>query len=47
MITRDEAWELLTEYNKEPFHLQHAKTVEGVMRWYAKQLGYEDEIRCV
>lgn len=44
MITRDEAWELLTEYNKEPFHLQHAKTVEGVMRWYAKQLGYEDEI---
>ncbi|MBS1331993.1 MAG: hydrolase, partial [Christensenellaceae bacterium] len=25
---------------KEPFHIQHALTVEGVMRWYANELGY-------
>ena len=31
-ITREEAWALLTEYNKEPFHLKHGETVEGVMR---------------
>lgn len=43
MLTRDEAWSLLTEYNQEPFHLQHAKTVEGVMRWYANELGYGGE----
>ena len=42
-ITREEAWALLTAYNKEPFHLQHAFTVEGVMRWYAQQLGHGDE----
>ena len=38
--TRDEALALLRQYNKEPFHLQHAFTVEGVMAWYAKELGY-------
>ena len=42
-ITRDEALELLKAYNKEPFHIQHALTVEGVMRWYANELGYGDE----
>ena len=42
-ITREKAWELLKQYNKEPFHLQHALTVEGVMRWYAKELGYAEE----
>lgn len=42
-LTRDEAWELLTEYNQEAFHLQHAETVESVMRWYANKLGYRDE----
>ena len=31
-------------YNKEPFHLKHAETVEGVMRWYAEKLGYGDEV---
>ena len=41
--TRDEALELLRRYNKEPFHIQHALTVEGVMAWYAKELGYGDE----
>ena len=42
-ITRDEAFELLKKYNKDPFHIRHALTVEGVMRWYAKKLGYADE----
>ena len=42
-MTRDEAWALLTKYNKDRFHLQHALTVEGVMRWYAKELGYGDQ----
>ena len=42
-ITRDEALKLLEKYNKEPFHLQHAETVEGVMRWFAGELGYGDE----
>ena len=34
---------MLKTYNKEPFHIQHALTVEGVMRWYANELGYGDE----
>lgn len=42
-ITRSEAWELLQQYNKEPFHLLHGLTVEGVMRWYANELGYQQE----
>ena len=42
MITRTEAFELLKKYNKDPFHIQHALTVELVMQWYAKELGYED-----
>ena len=42
-ITRNEAIDLLKKYNKEPFHILHALTVEGVMRWYAEQLGYGDE----
>ncbi len=43
MITRDEAFALLRQYNKDPFHIQHALTVEAVMKWYAKELGYADE----
>lgn len=43
MITRDEALALLQQYNKDPFHIQHALTVEAVMKWYAKELGYADE----
>lgn len=43
-FTREQALELLKKYNKEPFHLEHAYTLEGVMGWYAKELGYgEDE----
>jgi predicted hydrolase (HD superfamily) len=41
--TRAEAWELLTEFNKEEFHLKHAQIVEGVMKYFAKELGYSDE----
>ena len=43
LSTRDEALALLRQYNQEPFHLQHAFTVEGVMRWYANELGYGGE----
>lgn len=39
-MTREQAVALLRKYNQERFHLQHALTVEGVMRWYAGQLGY-------
>ena len=42
-LTREEALELLKTYNKEPFHIQHGLTVEKVMRWYARELGYGDE----
>ena len=41
-ITREEAFELLKKYNQDRFHIQHALTVEAVMRWYAKELGYGD-----
>ena len=42
-IAREQALELLKKYNKEAFHIQHALTVEGVMKWYAKELGYEED----
>ena len=42
-LTREEALELLKTYNKEPFHIQHGLTVEKVMRWYSRELGYGDE----
>ncbi|MGI6006096.1 MAG: hydrolase [Ruminococcus sp.] len=42
-ITRDQALELLKKYNKDSFHIRHGLTVEGVMRWYAKELGFEQE----
>ena len=42
-MTREQAWSLLREYNQEPFHLQHALTVEAVMRWYANELGYGED----
>lgn len=43
MMTRETAWELLTKYNKEAFHLQHAEVVEKTMRGFAKELGYAEE----
>ena len=42
-LTREQALELLKEFNKEPFHLRHALTVEAVMRWFAQELGYGGE----
>lgn len=42
-VTRQEALKLLMKYNKEPFHLLHGLTVEGVMKWYANEMGYLDE----
>lgn len=42
-LTREEAITLLRKYNKEQFHLQHALTVEAVMRWYANELGYAED----
>ncbi len=42
-ITREQALSLLKTYNSEPFHLQHALTVEGVMAWYAQELGYGED----
>jgi len=43
-MNRQQAWELLRKYNTDVFHLQHALTVEGVMRWFAKEYGFgEDE----
>lgn len=41
--TREEAWNLLKEYNQEPFHLQHGLTVEGCLRYFARELGYGEE----
>lgn len=41
--TREEAMSLLKEFNSEPFHIKHALTVEGAMRYFAKELGYADE----
>ena len=42
-ITRQEALELLKKYNKEPFHIHHALTVEGVMRYFARETGNGDD----
>ena len=42
-ITRQQAIDLLRQYNKEPFHIQHVLTVEGVMDWYARELGYGED----
>ena len=44
IITRDEAYSLLCEYNKDKFHIKHALTVEGVMKYFANELGYGDEV---
>ena len=42
-ISRDAALELLKKYNKEPFHIQHGLTLEGVMRWFAEHEGFADD----
>lgn len=43
-MTREEAFELLKKYNKDKFHILHALTLEGVLGWYAQELGYGDEV---
>lgn len=43
MIDRESAWKLLCEFNTDPFHLRHARTVEAVMRYFAEKLGYGGE----
>ena len=42
-MDRNVALALLKKYNKEPFHILHGLTVEGTMRWYAQELGYDPE----
>lgn len=42
-LSREQALDLLRQYNKEPFHILHGLTVEGVMRWYAEELGYGED----
>ena len=43
VISRADAMALLQKYNKEPFHILHGLTVEGVMRWYAQELGFDPD----
>lgn len=45
-VTREEAFALLKTYNKDLFHIQHALTVEGCMKWFAKELGYGEDAEC-
>ena len=42
-FTREQALALLQKYNKEPFHLLHGLTVEGSMRWFAQEEGFDPE----
>lgn len=42
-ISREDAFALLRKYNQDHFHIQHALTVEGVMKWYATELGYGED----
>ncbi|NLP16047.1 MAG: hydrolase [Clostridiales bacterium] len=41
---REEAWELLCEFNKDKFHLKHARIMEGVMKYFARELGHGEEV---
>lgn len=43
IMTREEAWDLLTKYNQDEFHLEHARIVENTMRYFANELGYGEE----
>ena len=42
-ISREQAYKLLKDYNKEEFHIRHAITVEQVMKYFAKKYGYDEE----
>ena len=41
-LTRDQAFALFRRYNKDPFHIQHAETLEGLMRYYAEKFDPEN-----
>ena len=43
-MTREEAWKLFRQYNNDPFHIQHALTVEGIMKWYAVESGFAEDV---
>ena len=42
-FNHQEALELLRKYNQQPFHILHGLTVEGCMRWFARDQGFEEE----
>lgn len=42
-MEREKALQLLLKYNKDEFHIRHALTVEAIMGWYAKELGYDSD----
>ncbi len=42
-FTKEDALNLLGEYNTGEFHLKHAHVVGDVMRWFACDLGYGEE----
>ena len=42
-LSKEAAWNLFRSINKDPFHVQHALTLEGVMKWYAGELGFGGE----
>ena len=42
-VTREQALALLRKYNKESFHILHALTLEGVMRWFAQENGEDPD----
>ncbi|MCD8026213.1 MAG: hydrolase [Clostridiales bacterium] len=41
--SREQAWELLNEFNTDKFHIKHAKIVEGIMKYFANELGFSEE----
>lgn len=45
--TRDQAWELLNEYTKNPSLIKHALAVEAAMRAYARHFGEDEELWAV
>jgi predicted hydrolase (HD superfamily) len=42
-LSREDAWTLFLSYNSDPFHIQHALTLEGIMGWFARELGFAEE----
>ena len=37
-MTYDRAHDLLVQHNAQPFHIEHAETVSGVMRFFAREM---------